>query len=67
VVTLFYQTVIDHVYFYEIKFAKLIIRYPKRGLLNTRNLLKISILDVIGHLKEKWLWGVCPRAALSTV
>ncbi|MBS6518905.1 MAG: hypothetical protein KH353_12060, partial [Clostridium sp.] len=27
VVTLFYQTAIDHVYFYEIEFAKLIIRY----------------------------------------
>ena len=27
-VTLFYQTAIDHVYFYEIEFAKLIIRYP---------------------------------------
>ena len=27
VVTLFYQTVIDYVYFYEIEFAKLIIRY----------------------------------------
>lgn len=26
-VTLFYQTAIDHVYFYEIEFAKLIIRY----------------------------------------
>ncbi|MFR2711964.1 MAG: hypothetical protein ACLVAQ_06680, partial [Frisingicoccus sp.] len=24
----FYQTAIDHVYFYEIEFAKLIIRYP---------------------------------------
>ncbi|NBH73402.1 hypothetical protein D3Z51_15575, partial [Clostridiaceae bacterium] len=24
---LFYQTAIDHVYFYEIEFAKLIIRY----------------------------------------
>jgi hypothetical protein len=39
----------------------------KRGLLNTGNQLKISILDVVGYLKEKWLWGVCPRAALSTV
>ena len=28
-VTLFYQTAIDHVYFYEIEFAKLIIRYPE--------------------------------------
>ncbi|MBS6519062.1 MAG: hypothetical protein KH353_12960, partial [Clostridium sp.] len=28
VVTLFYQTAIDHVYFYKIEFAKLIIRYP---------------------------------------
>ena len=28
-VTLFYQTAIDHVYFYEIEFAKLIIRYQK--------------------------------------
>ena len=27
-VTLFYQTAIDHVYFYKIEFAKLIIRYP---------------------------------------
>jgi len=27
VVTSFYQTAIDHVYFYEIEFAKLIIRY----------------------------------------
>ena len=26
-VTLFYQTAIDHAYFYEIEFAKLIIRY----------------------------------------
>lgn len=30
-VTLFYQTAIDHVYFYEIEFAKLIIRYPLEG------------------------------------
>jgi len=28
-VTLFYQTAIDHVYFYEIEFAKLIIHYRK--------------------------------------
>ena len=28
-VTLFYQTAIDHVYFYEIEFAKLIIRYQE--------------------------------------
>ena len=28
VVTKFYQTAIDHVCFYEIDFAKLIIRYP---------------------------------------
>lgn len=28
VVTLFYQTAIDHVYFYEIEFVKLIIRPP---------------------------------------
>ena len=27
-VTLFYQTAIDYVYFYKIEFAKLIIRYP---------------------------------------
>ena len=30
-VTLFYQTAIDHVYFYEIEFAKLIIRYPSQS------------------------------------
>ena len=28
-VTLFYQTAIDHVYFYKIEFAKLIIRYHR--------------------------------------
>ena len=31
-VTLFYQTAIDHVYFYEIEFAKLIIHYRKMPL-----------------------------------
>ena len=30
-VTLFYQTAIDHVYFYEIEFAELIIRYLPAG------------------------------------
>ena len=29
VTTRFYQTAIDHVYFYEIDFTKLIIRYPR--------------------------------------
>ena len=29
-VTLFYQTAIDHVYFYKIEFAKLIIRYLEK-------------------------------------
>jgi putative transposase len=44
VVTLFYQTVIDHVYFYEIKFAKLIIRYLSP---------KISVSSFMGYLKGK--------------
>jgi hypothetical protein len=39
----------------------------KRGLLNTGNPLKIFILDAIGFVKAKWLWGTCPRAALSTL
>jgi hypothetical protein len=39
----------------------------KRGLLNTENPLKIFIMDAIRLVKEKWLWGTCPRAALSTV
>lgn len=33
-VTLFYQTAIDHVYFYKIEFAKLIIRYPRKFVSN---------------------------------
>ena len=39
----------------------------KRGLPNTENPLKISVLNAIRHIKEKWLWDVNPRAALSTV
>jgi hypothetical protein len=39
----------------------------KRGLLNMENPLKIFILDAIRLVKEKWLWGTCPRATLSTV
>jgi hypothetical protein len=39
----------------------------KRGLLNTGNPLKISILDAIRYVKEKWLRGMCPGAALSTL
>lgn len=39
----------------------------KRGLLVEGKSLELSILDVIGLIKEKWLWGMCPRVALSTV
>ena len=39
----------------------------KWGLLEKRKAHKISILDAIHWIKEKWLWDVNPRAALSTV
>lgn len=58
-VTLFYQTAIDHVYFYEIEFAKLIIRYLEHmaiaqglGALYNGYLQRIS--DQNENLK-KWL------------
>ena len=37
-VTLFYQTAIDHVYFYEIEFAKLIIRYRRHKCVSGKRL-----------------------------
>ena len=39
----------------------------KWGLLEKRKTHKTSILDAIRLIKEKWLWDVNPRAALSTV
>lgn len=39
----------------------------KRGLLEKGISQIFSILDTIWSLKEKWLWCVCTRAALSTV
>ena len=39
----------------------------KWGLLEERKTHKTSILDAIRLIKEKWLWDVNPRAALSTV
>ena len=39
----------------------------KRGLLVEGKSLERSILNAIVLMKEKWLWGMCPRAALSTV
>ena len=44
-VTLFYQTAIDHVYFYEIEFAKLIIRYLEVHLLQSFGENGISLLE----------------------
>ena len=39
----------------------------KWGLLEGRKTHEISILNTIRLIKEKWLWDVNPRAALSTV
>lgn len=39
----------------------------KWGLMAERKPNKISILNVIRFIKEKWLWDLYPRAALSTV
>lgn len=39
----------------------------KRGLIETKNPHTFSILDAKLFIKERWLWGTCPRAALSTV
>jgi len=39
----------------------------KRGLLEEGKSLKLSILDAIQLIKEKWLWCMRTRAALSTV
>lgn len=39
----------------------------KRGLLETRDFFRISVLDAIYFIKEKWLWCTRTRAALSTV
>lgn len=39
----------------------------KWGLLEEEGLHKVSALNVLQRLKEKWLWNVKSRAALSTV
>lgn len=39
----------------------------KLGLLEERKPHKISILNAIRLIKEKWLWDINPRAALSTI
>jgi hypothetical protein len=39
----------------------------KRGLLETRDFFRISVLDAIYFIKEKWHWCTRTRAALSTV
>ena len=39
----------------------------KWGLLEAGKAFKLSILDAIRLLTEKWLWCACTRAALSTV
>lgn len=39
----------------------------KRGFLAKRDFFGISVLDAIYFIKEKRLWCVCTRAALSTV
>lgn len=39
----------------------------KWGLLEERKSHKISILNAICLIEEKWLWNISPRAALSTV
>ena len=39
----------------------------KWGLMEGIKTHKISILNTIRLIKEKWLWDVNPRAALSTV
>ena len=39
----------------------------KWGLREAGKSFKLSILDVIRLLTEKWLWCACTRAALSTV
>lgn len=39
----------------------------KWGLLEERKSHKISVLNTIRLIEEKWLWDISPRAALSTV
>lgn len=39
----------------------------KLGLLEERKPHKISILNAIRLIKEKWLWDINPRAALSII
>ena len=39
----------------------------KRGLLEGRDSFRISVLDAIYCIREKWLWYTRTRAALSTV
>ena len=39
----------------------------KRGLLGERKPYKNSVISIIRLVKEKWLWDMNPRAALSTV
>ena len=61
-VTLFYQTAIDHVYFYKIEFAKLIIRY-----LNEVDYIKIGQRIRAARLKLGWQQAeVAFRAGLTT-
>lgn len=46
-VTLFYQTAIDHVYFYEIEFAKLIIRYRIQKLRIDKKIAAVDLAAVL--------------------
>ena len=64
-VTLFYQTAIDHVYFYKIEFAKLIIRYLKKTTPKQSITIRLN-QDLMNYIRqEAERQGISVNAVIS--